>query len=250
MWTKSEENEGKRASERKIAFEVINSVAVIFNHLEPKVVLTDCMQPRVMLERITWPLYKEDDASGSELSSDSSQEDVVFRGFDSSGDSNCNKNDTNPRPAVDDANSTSLNQNVVSKLASNEQFQLYIKQVQARLAVKKEESLSDAAYAFGFEEHCVEENSDIHHSITENVRMNKAENLSDGAYEFGFDENDVEEGDDDYRSLIDIDDNVVSSGKMLTATDSEFYSDAGSCAMYEETVEYMVEETEAEGKQR
>lgn len=243
MWTKSEVIK---------KFEVINSAAVIFNNLELKIVLTDCMQPRVMLERITWPLYKEDDTSGSELNSDSSQEDVVFRGFDSSEDSNFNQNDTKPRPAVDDANSTSLNQNVVSKLASNEQFQLYIKQVQARLAIKKEESLSDGAYAFGFDENGVEENSDIYHSIAENDGMSKAENLSDGAYEFGSNENDVEEGDDDddYRPFIEIDDNVVSSGKMLTATDSEFYSDAGSCAMYEETVEYMVEEMEAEGKQR
>lgn len=193
--------------------------AVLINGREPRIILFDCMQPVVLLHRIEWPMESKDDAINSDLSSPcSSQDEIEFRGFGSKDDS------VDAKSKVDDSKSAAVNvnQTVLSKLVSDQRFQLYLKEVAANLAREKE------------------------------MRASRLH----GAYDVEF----AEDGEDDYvdgvhQSVDENADDGISSEKTLTATDSEFHSvseltsaDAGSYAEVDEfdivaEDPYMIDET-------
>lgn len=177
----------KRSSEKtdSSAFQVIDSAPIMDDTREVKIVLYDCLQPRVVLKKIEWPPKNHNVATISDLSSPcSSQDETLFRGFSSTDKSQFKRNDAESKLNVCGAKPT-----ILSTMVSSAQFQLYFKEVQARLARKNE----------------------------------KKANQSNGVYNFSFDEIGGDENSDDYQSsLVDPDGDVISSGQTLTATDSEF----------------------------
>lgn len=200
----------KRSSEKKSTsvFIIIDPSTIMKGFRDTKVILYDCMQPRVLIERMSWTSKNEDEAIISELSSPSSSQDgAIFHGFSSKEDSFNRKSAAEKKPAITEAKATSANNNVVSEMTASVPFQMYFKGLEARFAKKYEQK--------------------------------------DAAYDFNCDENDSALTHDDHQSLITDDGEVASSGHTLTATDSEFCSLSDSTDAIDEYSYVCIESGEA-----
>lgn len=142
--------------------------ATIVSSREAKIILYDIMQPRVILRRIQWPCKGEvSRASGPDSETES------FQGFSSNEKLGANRDE----PAI---------QNGV--LAASADFQVYLKEIGARLAEKNANKIIELDEPYIF--YPDEDNETI----------------------------------DDYESTNENVDSIVCSGETLTATDSDLCS--------------------------
>lgn len=161
-----------------------------------RIVLRDCMQPRVILKRIDVPPKNKNRATIFDVSDQcSSQDEDGFEGFAPKDNTNINQNSGNLEPDVDKVKSTGKVQNLMAKLASNPLFQSKYREWEARTAMTP----------------------------------------SAGAYHLLLDENDEEEVFDDAKTLVEDDEDDLNSARTVKTNDPEFYShiecdetDAGS----------------------